>query len=132
MILTRTGIVALATVSLLAACSEADTDSTPVDAPTDDDVAVLATTSIWADITSEVFCGEPVAAIIPVGADPHSFEPSLRDREALGDADLVVANGAETGRPVVAESFSFQWYLTEKAWEYSARDDDAAAATTAQ
>ena len=101
MILTRTGIVTLATVSLLAACSEADTDSTPVDAPTDDDVAVLATTSIWADITSEVFCGEPVAAIIPVGADPHSFEPSLRDREALGDADLVVANGADLEGSVI-------------------------------
>ena len=40
----------------------------------------------------------------------------------------VVANGATTGRPVVAESVSFQWYLTEKAWEYSNSDDDVAAA----
>jgi len=40
----------------------------------------------------------------------------------------VVANGAETGRPVVAESFSFQWYLTEKAWEFAGNDDDLPAA----
>ena len=94
MILTRTGVAALAAISILTACSEADTTGSPVDEPTSDDVAVLATTSIWADITSNVLCGEPVDAVIPIGADPHTFEPSLRDREALGDADLVVANGS--------------------------------------
>lgn len=92
MILTRIGVVALATVSILTACSEAGTTDTPVDGPTG--VSVLATTSIWADVASNVLCDEPVDAIIPVGADPHTFEPSLRDREALGAADLVIANGS--------------------------------------
>lgn len=54
---------------------------------------VVATTSIWADITAEVLCGVDVPALIPVGADPHSFEPSLRDRELLEGALMVVANG---------------------------------------
>lgn len=58
------------------------------------DAAIVATTSIWADITSNVACGEPVAALIPAGADPHSYEPSLRDRELVSDASLIVANGA--------------------------------------
>ena len=31
--------------------------------------------------------------IVPAGGDPHSFEPSLKDREAMGDATLIVANG---------------------------------------
>jgi ABC-type Zn uptake system ZnuABC Zn-binding protein ZnuA len=31
--------------------------------------------------------------IIPPGGDPHSFEPSLRDRETMDTADLIVANG---------------------------------------
>lgn len=31
--------------------------------------------------------------IIPPGGDPHSFEPSLRDRETMDNADLIVANG---------------------------------------
>jgi ABC-type Zn uptake system ZnuABC Zn-binding protein ZnuA len=56
---------------------------------------VVATTSIWADITSNVMCGaDTVRAIIPPGADPHAYEPSLRDRELVSDAAVVVANGA--------------------------------------
>jgi zinc/manganese transport system substrate-binding protein len=34
-----------------------------------------------------------VVTVIPPGGDPHSFEPSLRDRELLGGAGLVVSNG---------------------------------------
>jgi ABC-type Zn uptake system ZnuABC Zn-binding protein ZnuA len=54
---------------------------------------IVATTSIWADITAEVLCGTDVPALIPPGADPHSFEPSLRDRELIDGALMVVANG---------------------------------------
>lgn len=55
---------------------------------------LVATTTIWADVTSHIACGEPVASIVPAGADPHQFEPSLRDRERLTQAGVVVANGA--------------------------------------
>lgn len=57
--------------------------------------SVIATTTIWADVTREVACNglAEVATVIPPGGDPHSFEPSLSDREALGDAVLIVANG---------------------------------------
>jgi zinc/manganese transport system substrate-binding protein len=55
---------------------------------------LVATTTIWADVTSQVACGEPVESIVPAGADPHSFEPSLRDRERLGNVGAVIANGA--------------------------------------
>ena len=56
---------------------------------------VVATTSIWADITANVACDglAEIETIIPPGGDPHSFEPSLRDRETMDNADLVVANG---------------------------------------
>jgi zinc/manganese transport system substrate-binding protein len=54
---------------------------------------LVATTTIWADVVSNVACDEEVTAIIPAGADPHGFEPSLRDRELLGGAGVVVANG---------------------------------------
>ncbi len=62
----------------------------PIDA-----AAVVATTSIWADITANVACDglADVQTIIAPGGDPHSFEPSLRDRELMDNADLVVANG---------------------------------------
>ena len=100
MILTRFGIIAVASIATLAACSDGtSTDSTgngtgSIDEPAGERASVIATTSIWADIASQTLCGEPVDALIPVGADPHTFEPSLRDREALGAADLVVANGS--------------------------------------
>jgi zinc/manganese transport system substrate-binding protein len=56
---------------------------------------IVATTSIWADVTSNVACGglAEIRTVIPAGGDPHSFEPSLQDRETLERADLIVANG---------------------------------------
>jgi zinc/manganese transport system substrate-binding protein len=68
-------------------------DSADDEQQTPAEEALLATTTIWADVTSNVACGEPVASIIPNGADPHDFEPSLRDRERLEGAAVVIANG---------------------------------------
>lgn len=61
----------------------------------DDGPVVLTTTSIWADLVDRLDCGDhfTVQSLIPVGGDAHSFEPSMRDRGALSDAALVVANG---------------------------------------
>jgi len=80
------------------------TDTSPDDPASSEPVAtqpradapvVVATMSIWADVTSNVACDglAIVEMIIPPGGDPHSFEPSLRDRETMDNADLVVANG---------------------------------------
>ncbi len=56
--------------------------------------AIIVTTSIWADVVSNVTCGEArVETLIPIGSDPHGFEPSLADRKRLEEAVLVVANG---------------------------------------
>ena len=57
---------------------------------------LVATLSIWADISDQVDCDDhfDVQSLIPVGGDAHSYEPSIRDRDALDDAALVVANGA--------------------------------------
>lgn len=56
---------------------------------------ILATTSIWADVVGDLVCDghAEVESLVPVGGDPHSFEPSLADRGELEDAALVVANG---------------------------------------
>jgi zinc/manganese transport system substrate-binding protein len=87
MILKRFGVVVIGGVVVLSACgSDAAAPERGTGAP-------VATTSIWADITSEVACGTPVASIIPPGADPHAYEISLRDRETVERAGVVVANG---------------------------------------
>ena len=92
----RLTVTALATTALLlAACGSEETGGSTGG---DTDVPlVVATTSIWADVTSNVACEglARVETVIPRGADPHSFEPSLRDRATLDGADLVIANGLD-------------------------------------
>ena len=78
--------IGLVTMGLVTGCgsgSASDEEAHPV----------LATTSIWADITREVGCGATIPALIPTGADPHTFEPSLRDRERVQSANTIISNG---------------------------------------
>ena len=84
----RLAVVVAATVALLSACGGgAGSGSAGAG-------SVVATTPIWADVTSNLLCGEVrVDSIVPVGADSHSFEPSVQDADALRSVDLVVANG---------------------------------------
>jgi len=92
MILSRRTVgVALAALAT-AGCGDGDADS--VDAGGDRPY-VMATTSIWADIVGRVACDGSIGVrtLIPPGIDAHAYEPSLRDREALDEAALVVANG---------------------------------------
>ena len=92
--------LALAGASALAfaGCSSgtdsiAESEAPPTESSSEPDVNIVATTTIWADITSRSLCGREVASVIPAGADPHTFETSLADRATLEQADLVVANG---------------------------------------
>jgi zinc/manganese transport system substrate-binding protein len=100
MVLTRIA-VPLALVVATAGCGGSgggagDDDGGSGGGTNDADAApVLATTTIWADVTSGVGCGAEVPSLIPAGADPHTFEPSLRDREAVERATTVIANGLE-------------------------------------
>jgi zinc/manganese transport system substrate-binding protein len=88
----RAGVAAIAVVAAtaLAACGSSANSNADASGP----APLVASTTIWADITSHVACGEPVESIVPAGADAHQFEPSLRDRERLTDAGAVIANGA--------------------------------------
>jgi zinc/manganese transport system substrate-binding protein len=83
-------LVALALVTGACGSDDPATSEPANGAPT-----VVATTTIWADVVRNVACDglADVRTIVPAGGDPHSFEPSLKDRETMGDAALVVANG---------------------------------------
>jgi manganese/iron transport system substrate-binding protein len=56
---------------------------------------VVATTSIIADVVENVG-GDRIelTVLLPLGADPHSFEPTPQDIAAVSDAHVVFANGA--------------------------------------
>ncbi len=56
---------------------------------------VVATTSIVADVVARV-AGEEIELVrlLPLGADPHAFEPTPRDVAAVSDAHVIFVNGA--------------------------------------
>ncbi len=58
------------------------------------ELSVVATTSVLADVARNVVgdAGE-VTTVIPPGADPHEFEPSPQQIEAMNTADLLIVNG---------------------------------------
>ena len=106
----------LAAAALGAAACSGDPAPEPSSAG-DETPTIVATTSIWGDVVANVACDglAEVVTIIPVGGDPHGYEPSLQDAERMTDASLVVANGltlegrledtlaavAESGTPVL-------------------------------
>ncbi len=60
----------------------------------DDDLLVVATTSILGDVAAGVVGDEgDVEVLIPIGVDAHDFSPSSQQASILARADLVVANG---------------------------------------
>ena len=66
----------------------------PVDLTPGERLRVVATTSLLADVVSQV-AGEAaeVTSLIPVGVDPHSFELTPQDLRRLSEAHVVFMNG---------------------------------------
>ncbi|MCB0116606.1 MAG: zinc ABC transporter substrate-binding protein, partial [Caldilineaceae bacterium] len=55
---------------------------------------VVATTNILADVVAQVTDDNvDLYGMLPVGADPHSYQPTPQDLRALTDADVVFVNG---------------------------------------
>ncbi len=57
-----------------------------------DPFRIVATTTIAADIVQQVPF-QRVTPLLPVGADPHGFEPTPADMKILADANVVFLNG---------------------------------------
>ncbi len=81
---------ALIAILLVAGCT-APTPSSETTLP----LQVVATTSIVADVVQQIG-GERVAVhvLLPLGADPHTYEPAPQDMARVSDAVLVFASGA--------------------------------------
>ena len=95
----RVAVLAVAPLAL-AACGAATTPAALDDAPPTTASAaaqpsrVVVTTTVLGAVVRELVRGAAeVVTVIPDGADPHAYEPSARDIEAVTAADVVVANG---------------------------------------
>ena len=57
---------------------------------------ILTTTTILADVTRNV-AGDrfSVGSLLPVGTDPHSYQPTPQDTARISKSKVLVVNGAE-------------------------------------
>ena len=104
---TRAALAALLLIgglALLAACGGDDDEAAPAEpaataaaaatAEAQPQLRVVTTTNIVADWVANVGGeGVDVFSLVPVGADPHSFQPGAQDVARISDADLVLAVG---------------------------------------
>lgn len=83
--------VAPAVAALLAAAALASCSRSPPSARS----VVIASEPFLADIAREV-AGDRIAvtALLPIGVDPHTWEPAPRDAAAVASARLFIVNGA--------------------------------------
>ena len=67
----------------------------PVTLGAGEKLEVVATTSIVADVVRNVG-GDLIdlTMLMPLGTDPHAFEPTPQDVAAVADAHVVFVNGA--------------------------------------
>lgn len=142
--------VSLSSVLLLTACTpEAEPESAPEVIEGEetkmpvvyDSPSIVATTSILGDVATQIATcvaerdgatSNHVRTLLPIGTDPHDFEPSSEQVAAMMTADIVVANGLmlEEGLLGVFEQITAEggnlWETAE--WidplEFAGKDDD--------
>ncbi|WP_425507443.1 metal ABC transporter substrate-binding lipoprotein [Streptococcus pacificus] len=89
---------ALVAIVLLVGCSTSKKADEAAD--TNEKISVVVTNSILADMTKNI-AGDLVDlhSIVPIGQDPHEYEPLSEDVRKTTDADLIFYNGInlETG-----------------------------------
>lgn len=76
-----------ATVLLITGCSTAPSDNG------DGELTVYATTGYLADAVANIAPDAVVTTMVGPGGDPHTYQPSTKDIEAIQNSDLVLWNG---------------------------------------
>lgn len=83
------------TLFLLVGCTPEEILGDPSIEDNDDSrVKVVATYSVLYDLTQNV-SGEraQVTSLVPIGTDPHTYEPTPGDLRRVSEADLIIYNG---------------------------------------
>ena len=86
-------LIVLLTALALTACAG---QPVPTDESQPSATAVLTSTTILADITRNIAGDQfAVQALLPVGSDPHSYQPVPQDATRISKSEVLVVNGAE-------------------------------------
>ena len=87
-------ILGLGLLMAIAACSNNEGDSDGSDSDGASTLKVVTTTNIVADWVQNVGGDHvEVNSLLPVGGDPHTYQPGARDVARMVDADLVLTIG---------------------------------------
>lgn len=89
-------ILTLITLALTGCGTPASASGTPFDQTQDKSAPVILTsTTILADITRNI-AGDrmEVDSLLPIGTDPHSYQPTPQDVAKLAKSKLLIINGA--------------------------------------
>ena len=91
-------LVLLALAVSPSACDSGDGGSGSADGGGDSRLTVVTSLGVFADFVREV-AGDraDVFSLLPPGADPHTYEPTPSDIEALASAKIVFVNNTEPG-----------------------------------
>lgn len=86
-------IALIALLFSLAACGPAQTPGS-AEAPRTGKLKVVATTSVIGDVVRQV-AGDAVelTVLLPLGVDPHGYQPTPQDAAKIAQADVVFVNG---------------------------------------
>lgn len=90
-------IIGLLSISLLAACGDANNNADQNNANANNDsekLKVVASFTLIEDIVKEIG-GDLVETynVVPIGTDPHEYDPLPDDIKATTDADVLISNG---------------------------------------
>lgn len=89
-------IIGLGVLATLALTSCGPAPSSDPAAGTDSYIKVLASTSFLADIAQNV-AGDrlKVEPLLPIGSDPHTYQPTPSDAAKIADSNVLILNGLE-------------------------------------
>lgn len=87
-LLITAAILPLAALTLTS-CATSDSDTGDGNGP----LTVYATTGYLADAVANIAPDAEITTMVGPGGDPHTYQPSTRDIEAMRGADLVLWNG---------------------------------------
>ncbi len=93
---TRAAIVAIAVIIPLSGFAVWNSDNSGFAQTAEDSQKIVALTSFYPlyEFTSQVGQSNvDVSLLVPVGVEPHDWEPTIHDIERMQQADLVIING---------------------------------------